>query len=177
MRYFIVAEDDRIQGRVEPVGISEAIRKDMFSEKSAQEQDNRTFQFSIRDQSAVEYVDWLERPLPLISDRLKQLFIQIDPDIEAVPLVLTDMKRVRQELYWAIKPPLIECLSEQSEFRKDGTLKRLVICNHQANRPIFQMKGIVEKHIFIHLAVAESMLRRDYRGIRLRRVETEVEEW
>ncbi|MEB9892339.1 serine protease, partial [Bacillus cereus] len=175
MRYFIMSADDRIRGRVEPIGISEAVANEMSGEGLTHNLENINLQIPIKSQDSVEYVDWIERPIPLVSDSLKQLLTKIAPDVKVAPLVLADMKKLRQDVYWIIAPPRIDCLSLKTEFLKDGTLKRLVIDNRKASRPIFQIKGIREKYTFVNLAVAESILRRSYSGIKLRKVENEVE--
>lgn len=44
----------------------------------------------------------------------------------------------------------------------------------EVESPVFRIKGLIEPHIYIHLAVAESLLRRFFTGIRVQRVEMEA---
>jgi hypothetical protein len=137
--------------------------------------DKLNLQFQIREQDTTEYVDFIEKPVPLLSDRGKQIIEKYVPKLYVKSVVLKDMKQLRQELYWLIVPPRIDCLSEQSEFYKDGTLKRLVIDESKAAPyKIFKVEGIMEEYILIRLDVAESLLRRDFTGIRLKKVEKEI---
>jgi hypothetical protein len=175
MNYFIILQDERVQDAVEPMGISRVITKEMLTKKKARDMDKLNLQFQIREQDTTEYVDFIEKPVPLLSDRCKQIIEKYVPKLYVKSVVLKDMKRLRQELYWLIVPPRIDCLSEQSEFHKDGTLKRLVIDESKAAPyKIFKIEGIMEEYILISLDVAESLLRRDFTGIRLKKVEKEI---
>lgn len=71
-------------------------------------------------------------------------------------------------------PQNCDCLSSDSEFHKNLTIKRLIIDSKKASgKWIFKIAGIMEAYIFVNLGVAESMLRRDFKGIEFKNVETE----
>ncbi|MED0679991.1 serine protease [Aneurinibacillus thermoaerophilus] len=174
MNYFIIFQDERVFDAVEPVGISRVLRKEMLTEEHIDDIEELHLQFPIKEKTKNEYVDFIQKPIPLLSDKLKQIIEKYAPGLYVKPVVLVDRKRMRQALYWMMIPPCIDCLSERSEFHKDGTIKRLVIDETRAAfTPLFQIEGIMEKYIVINLAVAESLLRRDFTGIRLAKVEKE----
>ncbi|CAH8767607.1 hypothetical protein [Paenibacillus dendritiformis] len=168
-RYFKLAEDGRIEGRAIPVGLSNSLFQ--LSENGKTEGDSTSLSFPIREQEHVEYVDFLERPLPLVSDKFKQLLEKYMPDMRWNLVILTDVRRVHQEVYWNASPPRTRCLSVRSEYFKDGALKRLVLEGNKTYEPFFQVDGVRETIWIVNLAVAESMLRRDFYGICLEEVE------
>ncbi|WP_139488161.1 serine protease [Brevibacillus dissolubilis] len=170
MNYFILLQDNRISDAIEPVGVSKVLTRELLDEENAHELEAMNLQFFIKDKAKNEYVDYLQTPAPLLSDPLKQLLQKYDKHTYFQSVVLTDLKKMRQETYWLMLPPKVDCMSLQSEFHKDGTLRRLVIDEHKAkavSHRIFQVDGIRETCIIINLAVAESLLRRDFTGIRL----------
>ncbi len=174
MEYFILSQDKRITNAVKPIGVSKLVEKTGFTTRNWGALDDLPAQVNIAQQDYQEYVDLIADPLPLVSDKLKQLYQKFDPQIFFKPVVLADQKLMQQALYWLIVPPTCDCLSDQSEFYKNMTLKRLVI-NHQKadGKWIFKVTGIMEPFIIINLGVAESMLREDFKGIQLKPVATE----
>ncbi len=176
MNYFIMLQDDRIPDWAEPVGISEMIAKEMLTDERFHELESKAFQVPIQSKSNLVFSDFIERPLPLLSDKLKQLVIKYVPNMPVTSVVLVDRKQMRLEPYWLMMPPRIDCLSEKSEFHLDGTLKKLVIDERKAAPyHLFKVLGIREDFILINLMLAESILRRDFDGICLKKVETEQE--
>lgn len=165
-------QDDRISNAIEPVGVSEVISAEKVVDEQIYKIDKLNLQFPVREKEVVEYVDFIQRPVSLLSDKLKQLIEKYVPDIYTKSVVLVDINRVRQDLYWLVVPPRIKCLSHQSEFHKDGTVKKLVIDEKKvASYKVFKIDGIMEEYTVISLDVAESLLRRDFMGIRLKKIE------
>lgn len=174
MEYFILGQDKRITNAVKPIGVSELVTKTGFITKNWGALDDLPAQVYITQKDHQEYVDLIANPLPLISDKLKQLFQKFDPDIFFKPVILADQKKMRQNLYWLMVPQNCDCLSSNSEFHKNLTLKRLIIDPQKARgKWIFKIAGIMEAYIFVNLGVAESILRRNFQGIEFINVETE----
>ncbi|MEZ2661315.1 imm11 family protein [Aneurinibacillus aneurinilyticus] len=174
MNYFIMSHDERVYNAVKPMGVSQVITKEMLDEEHIRKMNKVHFQFPISEQNAAEYVDFIQDSIPFVSDRCKQLMEKYVPHMCFKSVVLTDQKQPRQDVYWLIVPPRIHCLSVESEFHKDGTVKRLIIDEQKAAPyKIFRIDGILEDYILISLDVAESLLRRGFTGIRLKKVEKE----
>ncbi|WCN36416.1 serine protease [Aneurinibacillus uraniidurans] len=162
MRYFRIVQDERVPNAVEPVGISQIM----------EEKDPPVVQIPVRESG--EFVDFIERPLPILSDRMKRVVTMHDPYVPVKLVVLVDRNEGKQEVYWHVMPPHVECLSAKSEFHRDGTVKRLVLEEEPIKGyPMFTIAGIRERSIVVNLTVAESLLRRECLGIRLKRVELE----
>lgn len=174
MNFFILSQDTRISHAVEPLGVSQVITWAQLVMAQTEGKKELPLQFYIRENPSVEYVDFIERPVPFLADWIKELMKKYDPTLYTRIAVLTDVKRKRQDLYWILVPPRIACLSDQTEFHQDGTLKRLVIAEEQAaGHPVFMIDGIKEPYVCVNLAVAESLLRRSCTGIRFQKIETE----
>jgi hypothetical protein len=117
-------------------------------------------------------VDFIERPVPLVSDRLRKVLQMYHREIVFAPVVLTDLKRAL--LYWYFKPPQVKCISNQTEFYKNETIKKLVINQTQtAGYRVLQVDHLIQTFILFDLMVVESLLRRGFTGFRLERIEVE----
>ncbi|HEX2954961.1 MAG TPA: DUF1629 domain-containing protein [Bacillota bacterium] len=172
MEYFILEQDQRVADAVLPTNVE--IPRRAFKRLEAEEQDDLAIQYYVKDNPQIAYIDFIERPVPLVTDAVKQIMEKYDPKLFLKPVVLADPKRMRQELYWLVLPKMLDCLSKKSEFNKNGTLKRLVIDEEKVGGTmIFRIHGTLEEQIIINLYVAESMLRRGFTGFWLKRVEIE----
>jgi len=174
MNYFILSQDERIINAVKPVGIAQVIKKELLTIERMEELEELERQFPVLEKGEMVYTDFIEKPIMLISDAVKQLVEKYVPNMPFKAVVLTDMPKLMQALYWLVIPPKVRCLSAQTEFHLDGTLKKLVI-DEQLAAPysFFQIEGIKEQFIVVNIELAESILRRDFRGIRLQKIQTE----
>ncbi|CCC83118.1 hypothetical protein PPM_0181 [Paenibacillus polymyxa M1] len=171
MRYFRLMVDERVKHRVEPAALSPLQVEDILTGAQGQ-QDDPLFLAVYTDPRTV-YPDFLEYPLPLVSDRMKALLEKYMPGLEWRAAILTDFQQARQEVYWVLRPPKMDRLSAQTEWYPNETLKRLILRQGEMESPVFRIVGLIEPHIYIHLAVAESLLRRSFTGIRVQRIEME----
>lgn len=172
MDYYIISQDTRIDNYAEPLNASNLIGK--YSTEGMNDNFKTTpVVVHIRDKAENEYIDFIERPRSLVSDKLKQLLEGYQKDIFFKPVVFTDVKRMKQSLYWFFAPPKVDCLSKDSEFNKNGTLKRIVICESKAiGKNVFLTEGTIEECIILSQDVVEIILRKcDYVGIIFKRVE------
>jgi hypothetical protein len=170
LEYFLITQDHRIPNYPEPLGMS----KSFFKQEKLDE--FNPVQLQIKDKESIEYVDFIERPVPLVSDELKQLLKQFEKKAGFTPVVLVDLKRGVQSLYWSLHLPKVDCLSSHSEFNKNGTINKLVLNPVPAAAfRMFQVDRVIEDFIMINLVLVESLLRRDLTGFRFTRVEVEKE--
>lgn len=172
MEFFILSQDNTIPDPVEPAGILKVIDRDMIKKENIHKMDELAVQFEIKENNRSVYIDFIENPVPLVSDKLKELLGKYEERIFLKPVLLADIKHLRQDVYWLLVPDSMDCLSSKSEFNKNGTVKRIVIDENKIRfRKVFKIKGILENLIILRLDVAESLLRRDFTGIRLKKVE------
>ncbi|MBP1172898.1 hypothetical protein JOD82_003470 [Paenibacillus sp. 1182] len=173
MRYFRLMVDERVKHRVEPAALTPLQVEDILTETQGQKQQDDPLFLAVHTDSRTVYPDLLEFPLPLVSDRLKALLEKYMPGLKWKAAVLTNFQQVRQEVYWVLRPPMVDCLSAQTEWYPNDTLKHLVLKPGDIPSSVFRIVGLIEPHIYIHLAVAESLLRRSFTGIRVQRIEME----
>lgn len=175
MSYFILSQDNRLLDAVEPTGLTELITKEMLTEEKVHLLDELVLQVPIQRREHVTYVDFIQRPIPLLSDHLKQLVVKYVPKMLCKAVVLADREQMRQDLYWVFVPPRVNCLSDRAEFNQDNTIKRLIVDQNKiGGRTFFQIDGIREEHLVVNVGLAESILRRDFTGLQLQKVELEA---
>ncbi|KJD46851.1 hypothetical protein [Paenibacillus terrae] len=166
--------DERVKHRVEPAALSPLQVEDILTGTQGQKQQDDPLFLAVHTDSRTVYPDFLEFPLPLVSDRLKALLEKYMPGLEWKAAILTDFQQARQDVYWVLHPPMVDCLSAQTEWYPNDMLKRLILRQGEMESSVFRIEGMIEPHIYIHLAVAESLLRRSFTGIRVQRVEMEA---
>ncbi|MBY0023080.1 hypothetical protein J2W97_004624 [Paenibacillus jamilae] len=166
--------DERVKYGVEPASLSPLQVEDILTEAEGQQQQDEPLFLAVHTDPRTVYPDFLGFPLPLVSDRMKVLLEKYMPELKWKAAILTDFQQARQEVYWVLRPPMVDCLSAQTERYPNGTLKRLILRQGEIEPPVFRIEGLIEPHIYIHLAVAESLLRRSFTGIRVQRVEIEA---
>ena len=175
MEYYIIYQDERIYNFTEPTGVAKVIDLSLIKRGKIEALDDSPVQVYIKEKSENEYIDFIDKPVTLISENLKQVFDAYDEKIFFKPVVFADAKRMKQDLYWLMVPEGVKCLSSDSEFNRDETLKKLVIDEERVGfSKIFKVSDILEDIIVVNQDVAESILRRDFTGIRLKKVQREV---
>lgn len=167
MDYFLLFQDQRIPHPVEPSGALKALFENHPDA-------NAVIQLNIKTAEYTEYIDFIAKPWPLVSDRLKQLLQRFEKKATFLPVVLADKVHGEQHLYWGLIPPKLDCLSEDTQFNKDGTIKKLVLDPKPAAAcRLFQIDRVMENYLVANLIVVESMLRRNFTGFKLTRIELE----
>jgi|LSQX01.3.fsa_nt_gb hypothetical protein len=175
MDFFILSQDDRISGYAEPVGVSGVIDVSAVKRNDIESFDDTPVQVYIKEKVENEYLDFIDKPVHLISEKMKQIFEMRQKDIFFKPVVLADMKRMKQDLYWLAMPTKVECLSDMSEFNKDGSLRKLVINQMKASDyRVFKIEGVLENYLIVNTDIAESILRNELFGFILKKIEKEI---
>jgi len=172
MDFYVISQDLRVVNSVEPVKAHQMFDMETIRRGRFKDLDDLPVQLYIKERAENDYVDFIEKPIPLISDKLKRVFDMYHKDIFYKPVVLADVKNMKQSLYWLAVPKAIECLSDQSEFKLDGAVKKLVIDERKASlNKIFSITGLLEYIVIVNQDVAESILRRDLYGITLKKID------
>lgn len=141
----------------------------LLGKKQAEELDDLNL-FKVKTEAGMRWADFYTRPIYLMSDEMKNLFFKYDNSLvfKAVRLIDADG---RQMLYWIMGLTALNCLAAEAEFTPRRTLKRLVLDQDKIGKtPIFTVSGLLEKYIIVRLDVAESLLRREFYGIELKKV-------
>lgn len=119
------------------------------------------------------YLDILDNQLFLVSEPMKKTLEKYDPNIIFKMIVLTDFKNSIQNVYYLPIFEEIEALSEDAEMNLNKTVVKKLILNEEKikNKKIFKLKESSRTMVVVRLDVAESLLRRDFDGIILEKVE------
>ncbi|MGD8399510.1 MAG: serine protease [Bacillota bacterium] len=166
MDFFIISQDKRITRAIQPTGNFAAL-----TDPAGPEAAELPVQYYLKESRIHEYLDFIETPGPLAADRLKKLLAKYDSRLEFRPVVLADLPRMRQDLYWQLLPPVRECLAPQTEFLPHRVVKTLVLdAAKVGSAKVFKVAGILEPWTLVSLEVAESILRRDLIGMRFHKI-------
>ncbi len=112
------------------------------------------------------YSDLIDTPIFLISDGVKEVLGVYTDDLVFKCVTLTDFYQKKQEIYWLTLIEEVECISSETTFKKDGTLKELVLDKNKIDgKKIFRVAGVKEKIVIMDYDICESLLRRDFGGI------------
>ncbi|MFA4136153.1 MULTISPECIES: imm11 family protein [unclassified Brevibacillus] len=161
--YYQLMDDSRIAQKVKPQGLR---KEDGF------EQLPPISILDVAEHSFNEYTDWLEKPVPMMSQQMKSIIEKYNPRIQWKCVHLIDKRSGSQNVYWVMQIPTLDCLSQDSEFYLNGTVKRLVLDHEKVKaHHFFAIEGILEPYIVVSLDAAESLLRRSYTGFVLQKVE------
>ncbi|WP_046215138.1 hypothetical protein [Paenibacillus wulumuqiensis] len=171
MEYFILKQDQRLINTAQPQQVSRLLPPELLLPERHGALDDMNLYFTVQKGGLMEPTDYIQHPVPLMSDAMRKLLILWEPSIRSYPVTLNDTELIEHKLYWLVLPPLVQALAEETSFYPDGSLKQLVLNNEQLrNYTVCQLAGIRERIILVNLGLAESILRRDYDGICLERI-------
>ncbi|KQY87310.1 hypothetical protein ASD24_05465 [Paenibacillus sp. Root52] len=173
--WFQVMQDTRVTGAIEPMGVKGIIQPEWMRGKQLNELEQSNLQFTIRPNRRPVAVDLIERPYPLWSDELKRLLHTFAPRLMFRLVGLMDMERQQLHPYWFMVPPRLNALSRSSTFDNSGKLNVLQVDADQLSStswPIIYVadERLQETVMLVNLALAEAILRREFTGLRLQRV-------
>lgn len=165
MDYFILSQDRRIKGFVNYSDVKNLKIKEILQDKIT------PISLQVNNEKDYDYLDIIEGDITIVSEKLKVLLEKYDENIFFRPLVFQDLEKQKQSLYWISVFEEVDCVSDKSEFNKNGTIKKLVINKEKAKGyRIFTIKGTLEKIIVVSLDLAESILRRGFLGIKINKI-------
>lgn len=121
-----------------------------------------------------EYPDLLSA-IFMVSEELNELISLFMYGFEYKLFCFWDEQKNLAYYYYAYDPPALNCLSERSIIKNGGTvISRAVLkCDLMQDKDIVRVKDLEMPLILVSLPVAEAILRRNYKGIRL--IETYIE--
>lgn len=147
--YYILKSDQRLSNAIEIKGANNAVNIDYIKTNQLQFIDSNPVMFHIEDNGL--HPDFIETPLPLISNEFWIVFEELKlKNIFFKPVCLADIEKMTALIYWLIIPDKIDCLSNATEFNRDGSLKTLVINKEKVGfYKIFKVNGILEDFIIV----------------------------
>lgn len=131
--------------------------------------------FSLANDEEPDFLDLLDRQLFLVSSNLKRTIELYEPTLNYKTVMLVNPhKKLQQTYYLPIFPP-VDCLAQVQNMTSDNRKATPLVLNKAAlaGKCIFKVKHDHEKIIIARLDAAESILRRNMRGIKMYRVDVE----
>lgn len=121
------------------------------------------------------FLDFMEGPFPLVSDAFMKLLKAYCADIPFKLTVLANVKHRQMKNYHIPFVESIEALHPASEWNQDrSVLKNMILLQEIIrNKKVFRIQEGRKWRIIVRLDVAESILRRDFLGIRMEKVQLE----
>ncbi len=131
--------------------------------------------FNTKCDEETEFLDILDRNLFLISEKMKKIIEKYAPEILFKTVPLIDLKYKKQENYYMPIFEDIECLSEKAELNLNKTVVKKIILDKEKikGKKIFRIKESSKALVVVRLDVAESLLRREFKGICLQKLEVD----
>ncbi len=162
MEYFELSQERAVENPIEVMNLDRNIYTYQMKEKEYEKLETlKVAYYSGREYE--EVCDILTEPTFLISDK--------SISFKAIQVFSTAPENKRAPLYWVAKFEMIECLHESSKKYTNGTIEELVLERKKiGEKQIFRVTPLLEYKVIISLPVAESLLRRRFYGIGLKRV-------
>ncbi len=173
MEYYELTQSGKVENPVELMGLDSAAYCLAMSRKDFDALDDmRVAYFSGNE--AEELCDVLTTPTFLVSDKLKKLLSLYGKETEykGIQLFPTSEESKQYPVYWVPYFPCQDCVHKSSTWYDNGMISSLALDkNRIGGRDVFRLPGLLEYKIIVSLPVAESILRRRFYGIELRKME------
>ncbi|OCA96885.1 imm11 family protein [Clostridium beijerinckii] len=172
MDYFLLKQDERYANTPRLIDIFKKIDVRNINFFKAHKIED-IIVFKVNTSEGSEFLDILDNQLFLISKPMREIIEKYDSGILFKTLALIDNLHNKQVNYYLPIVEEIEALSENSELNLNKTVVRKLILNKEKiqGRKIFKIKESLKPLIIVRLDIAESLLRRNFKGIKLERVE------
>ncbi|WP_252247507.1 hypothetical protein [Clostridium sp. ZBS4] len=114
-----------------------------------------------------------------VSAALKKVMEMYSEDLKFNLVMFNNIESKIQKEYYDVESPLIEGLSDNSTYHKDHSVDKKIIKHEKVkDYPVFRLKEMETtqfspKHIFVHLDIVESAIRRELWGMIFEEIQVE----
>ena len=116
--------------------------------------------------------DFIQSPVTMISYPVKEVFSMYEDGISFKRVYITDLKKKFSYRFYIPFIPEMDSLSDNVERFPDGREKKVILDKKKCMRHhVFFIKDSITRRPVVSLAVLESMLRRNVKGIDIKEVE------
>ena len=174
MNYFLLKQDERYTNTPRIIDLFKKMDVRNINLLNAHKiEDIMIFKVNTSDRS--EFLDILDNQLFLISKPLKEIIEKYNSGILFKTLALIDQLHNKQENYYLPIVEELDALSDKAELNLNKTVvKKLILNKEKINgKKIFKIRESSKPLIVVRLDVAESLLRRNFKGMKLERIEVE----
>ncbi len=172
MDYFLLKQDERYANTPRLIDVFNKMDvRNINLLKAHKIEDIIVFKVKVDEKS--EFLDIMDNQLFLISKPMKEIIEKYDSSILFKTLALIDQLHNIQKNYYLPIVEELDALSDAAELNLNKTVVKKLILNKEKiqGRKIFKIKESSKPLIVVRLDVAESLLRRNFKGIKLERVE------
>lgn len=173
MQYFELLQSPKVENPVVLTGLdTDAYCYAMPPERFAALERLNVAYFSGSERE--EPCDILIEPTFMVSDELKKLLSMYDKGIafKGVQALPTVEESILYPLYWVPCFSEIACIHKDSVVYDNGMLSSLILDESKIGKQdVFRLSGCLEYKIIVSMPVAESILRRRFYGIGLKKLE------
>ena len=174
MEYFLLQQDTRYINVPVLKNVFQTIdKKKICLERNSELEEIMIFQ--VVSNQDMNYLDLIDGQLLLVSVELSALLAKYEPNLEFKTISLVDFEQGVNQLYYLPILSEVKCISAKSEFNLDRSfLKKVVLKEAEIDdRSIFKLGGVTTPYHVVRLDLAESICRRDFKGIKLTRLQLE----
>ncbi|MDR0286950.1 MAG: hypothetical protein LBI03_04475 [Clostridiales bacterium] len=175
MDYFIMHMDPRVSYAVKPTSVFGPLNLYMLTCEQIQKI-SITKVYNVNENSYNQYPDYLEETGLLVSEKLKQIMGKYQRNVIFKTVILIEKKKNRQEIYYFIAPPQIQCISPKSTYDRPEHVEKFVLDEEKVGDARIFCASNYGRRIFVRLDVAESILRRKPFGISFEKVTVDNKE-
>lgn len=174
MDYFLLKQDERYKNTPSIMDVFNKIDVRNINLLNSHKLEDMII-FNVKCDEETSFLDILDTQLFLISEDMKKIIEKYSPEIIFKIIPLIDLPHERQENYYLPIFEEVDCLSEKSELNLNKTVVKKIILDKEKikGKKIFKIKESSKALIVIRLDVAESLLRREFIGICLEKLDIE----
>lgn len=173
MRYFFLTQDVKLPGTIQLRDFDITGGRQVFL-KSDSERLNDTTVLYLGGNGKETRPDFIQSPVTMFSERLKDVMDAYEPDLVFKDVVLIHKANSLQYHYVQVLMDQLDVISDKTEFYPNHLPKRLILDSQKiGRRNLFFLPGTYRSDPIVGLALAESLLRRNAVGMRLEEVEVE----
>lgn len=161
MEYFQIRQDDRADNCIIPqlAAADEIWKSDqpLFIPASARNPANYIY-----------FLPYIDKPLAMVSDAFKKIIETYQSRTLFRPCAVGSMEQRKVEVYWLVKPRVIDCLHEDTTYFVDGTLKEICISKEKAGfNKAFAIDGVKGNHFIVDTEVLERLYREGLTALKI----------
>jgi hypothetical protein len=164
--YFLLSQDKRYNATPRLLGLFNILDRRDVSRKNMHKLPARMV-VKAEPRESYDQPDVLDDSLFLVSDTVKHVFSFYEPDFPCRPVILLCGKTVQMTYNLPVfeEIPCLHESSERGEYNKTVIKKIVLARSALGNKSIFKIADTYYRYIVIRLDAAESLLRREVKGL------------
>ncbi|MNJ50721.1 hypothetical protein D3C77_460040 [compost metagenome] len=153
MEYFQIRQDDRAENSIIP---QLPVHRDIWKEVQpiflpAKARNSKGY---------IHFLPFIEKPLQMVSDPVKRIIEMYQSKMLFKPCAVGNIEQKKVEVYWFMKPRVIECLHGDTMYYPDGTLKEIYLSEAKIGfNKVFQVDCKRGEYLIIDSEVLERLFR------------------